>query len=66
MIQPTNISISPSDNSHTVSAYVDLGFAIQTNRRANSAQLLPPDNATRRKHEELLLDKLYDMGILSV
>lgn len=29
-------------------------------------QLLPPDNEVRRKHEELLLDKLYDMGILSV
>ncbi|KAL3963355.1 hypothetical protein ACCO45_000359 [Purpureocillium lilacinum] len=27
--------------------------------------LLPPDNTTRRKHEDLLLNKLYDMGILS-
>jgi U3 small nucleolar ribonucleoprotein protein IMP3 len=27
--------------------------------------LLPPDNAVRRKHEELLLEKLYDMGVLS-
>ena len=29
-------------------------------------QLLPPDSEVRRKHETLLLDKLYDMGILSV
>ncbi|GKT45110.1 U3 small nucleolar RNA-associated protein 10 [Colletotrichum spaethianum] len=27
--------------------------------------LMPPENAARRKHEKLLLDKLYDMGILS-
>ncbi|KAL2148711.1 hypothetical protein VTH82DRAFT_1858 [Thermothelomyces myriococcoides] len=27
--------------------------------------LLPPENEVRRKHEALLLDKLYDMGILS-
>ncbi|KAI0134057.1 hypothetical protein BJ170DRAFT_591050 [Xylariales sp. AK1849] len=26
---------------------------------------LPPENETRRKHEELLLDKLYSMGVLS-
>ncbi|KAL6857669.1 U3 small nucleolar ribonucleoprotein imp3 [Amphichorda felina] len=32
---------------------------------AHRLSLLPPDNATRRKHEELLLNKLYDMGILS-
>ena len=37
-----------------------------TERTDPSAQLLPPDNEVRRKHEELLLDKLYDMGILSV
>lgn len=24
----------------------------------------PPDNAVRRKHEDLLLDKLHDMGVL--
>ena len=33
---------------------------------AHRLSLLPPDNEVRRKHEELLLDKLYDMGILSV
>ncbi|KAF4124310.1 U3 small nucleolar ribonucleoprotein IMP3 [Geosmithia morbida] len=32
---------------------------------AHRLSLLPPDNAVRRKHEELLLNKLYDMGILS-
>lgn len=32
---------------------------------AHRLSLLPPENATRRKHEELLLNKLYDMGILS-
>ncbi|RKU46643.1 Small subunit (SSU) processome component [Coniochaeta pulveracea] len=32
---------------------------------AHRLSLLPPDNAVRRKHEQLLLDKLYDMGILS-
>ncbi len=26
---------------------------------------MPPENEVRRKHETLLLDKLYDMGILS-
>ncbi|KKA29629.1 hypothetical protein TD95_000708 [Thielaviopsis punctulata] len=31
---------------------------------AHRLSLLPPDSATRRKHEQLLLDKLYDMGIL--
>ncbi|KAI0024131.1 alpha-L RNA-binding motif-containing protein [Xylariomycetidae sp. FL0641] len=32
---------------------------------AHRLSLLPPENPTRRKHEKLLLDKLYDMGILS-
>lgn len=32
---------------------------------AHRLSLLPPDNATRRKHEELLLNKAYDMGIIS-
>ncbi|KAK0668989.1 hypothetical protein QBC41DRAFT_320696 [Cercophora samala] len=32
---------------------------------AHRLSLLPPDNEVRRKHETLLLDKLYDMGILS-
>ncbi|KAK3325439.1 U3 small nucleolar ribonucleoprotein IMP3 [Apodospora peruviana] len=32
---------------------------------AHRLSLLPPDNEVRRKHEKLLLDKLYDMGILS-
>ncbi|KEZ40702.1 U3 small nucleolar ribonucleoprotein IMP3 [Scedosporium apiospermum] len=32
---------------------------------AHRLSLLPPDSAVRRKHEDLLLDKLYDMGILS-
>lgn len=27
--------------------------------------MMPPDNAVRRKHEKLLLDKLQDMGVLS-
>lgn len=26
---------------------------------------MPPENEVRRKHEKLLLDKLYDMGVLS-
>lgn len=26
---------------------------------------MPPENEVRRKHEKLLLEKLYDMGILS-
>ncbi|KAK1977970.1 hypothetical protein LZ30DRAFT_784499 [Colletotrichum cereale] len=32
---------------------------------AHRISLMPPENAARRKHEKLLLDKLYDMGILS-
>lgn len=32
---------------------------------AHRLSLLPPENETRRKHEDLLLEKLYDMGILS-
>ena len=32
---------------------------------AHRLSLLPPDNAVRRKHEELLLNKLYEMGVLS-
>ncbi|OIW29020.1 alpha-L RNA-binding motif-containing protein [Coniochaeta ligniaria NRRL 30616] len=32
---------------------------------AHRLSLLPPDNAVRRKHEDLLLAKLYDMGVLS-
>ncbi|OAA33427.1 U3 small nucleolar ribonucleoprotein IMP3 [Moelleriella libera RCEF 2490] len=31
---------------------------------AHRLSLMPPDNATRRKHEALLLDKLFDMGVL--
>ena len=26
---------------------------------------MPPESAVRRKHEDALLEKLYDMGILS-
>lgn len=26
---------------------------------------MPPENEVRRKHEKLLLEKLYDMGVLS-
>lgn len=26
---------------------------------------MPPENEVRRKHEKLLLEKLYDMGIIS-
>ncbi|KAJ4863121.1 uncharacterized protein Triagg1_7054 [Trichoderma aggressivum f. europaeum] len=32
---------------------------------AHRLSLLPPENPVRRKHEDLLLAKLYDMGILS-
>lgn len=32
---------------------------------AHKLSLLPPENPTRQKHEKLLLEKLYDMGILS-
>ena len=32
---------------------------------AHRLSLLPPDSPTRRKHEELLLAKLHDMGVLS-
>ncbi|KAF3073488.1 U3 small nucleolar ribonucleoprotein IMP3 [Trichoderma lentiforme] len=32
---------------------------------AHRLSLLPPENPIRRKHEDLLLAKLYDMGILS-
>ncbi|KAI5860287.1 alpha-L RNA-binding motif-containing protein [Durotheca rogersii] len=31
---------------------------------AHRLSLLPPDNAVRRKHEQLLLEKLHDAGIL--
>jgi U3 small nucleolar ribonucleoprotein protein IMP3 len=31
---------------------------------AHRLSLLPPDNPVRLKHEKLLLDKLYDMGIV--
>jgi len=31
---------------------------------AHRLTLLPPDSSVRRKHEELLLNKLLDMGIL--
>lgn len=32
---------------------------------AHRLSLLPPENAVRQKHEQLLLDKLFDMGVLS-
>ncbi|KAK9413107.1 putative U3 small nucleolar ribonucleoprotein IMP3 [Seiridium unicorne] len=32
---------------------------------AHRLTLLPPDSAVRRRHEDLLLEKLYDMGVLS-
>ncbi|KAK2069565.1 hypothetical protein P8C59_004129 [Phyllachora maydis] len=32
---------------------------------AHRLSMMPPDNAVRRKHEKLLLDKLQDMGVLS-
>ena len=31
---------------------------------AHRLALLPPESAFRRKHEDLLLEKLYDMGII--
>jgi U3 small nucleolar ribonucleoprotein protein IMP3 len=41
-------------------------YSFQSLRQlAHRLSLLPPDNPTRRKHEELLLNKLYDMGVLS-
>ncbi|CAK7267849.1 U3 small nucleolar ribonucleoprotein imp3 [Sporothrix epigloea] len=33
---------------------------------AHRLSLLPPDSAVRRRHEDLLLEKLHDMGILGV
>lgn len=42
-----------------------LGSTNQSLRQlAHRLSLMPPDNATRRKHEALLLDKLFDMGVL--
>lgn len=32
---------------------------------AHRLSLMPPENEVRRKHEKLLLEKLYDMGVLS-
>ncbi|CAJ2502286.1 Uu.00g096800.m01.CDS01 [Anthostomella pinea] len=32
---------------------------------SHKISLLPPESPVRQKHEKLLLDKLYDMGILS-
>lgn len=32
---------------------------------AHRLSLMPPENEVRRKHEKLLLEKVYDMGILS-
>ena len=32
---------------------------------AHRLSLLPPDNAVRQKYEKLLLDKGYDVGVLS-
>lgn len=32
---------------------------------AHRLSLMPPESEVRRKHETLLLEKLYDMGILS-
>ncbi|EFX02702.1 u3 small nucleolar ribonucleoprotein protein imp3 [Grosmannia clavigera kw1407] len=32
---------------------------------AHRISLLPPDNAVRKRHEDLLIEKLFDMGILS-
>ncbi|CAI4543026.1 CEL_1a_G0025150.mRNA.1.CDS.1 [Saccharomyces cerevisiae] len=34
-------------------------------RLANKLSLLPPTDPFRRKHEQLLLDKLYAMGVLT-
>ena len=31
---------------------------------AHRLSLLPPDSPVRRRHEDLMLEKLYDMGIL--
>jgi U3 small nucleolar ribonucleoprotein protein IMP3 len=33
---------------------------------AHHLALLPPESAFRRKHEDLLLEKLHDMGLLGV
>ncbi len=32
---------------------------------AHRISLLPPENATRQRQSQLLLDKLYDMGVLN-
>lgn len=32
---------------------------------AHRLSLMPPENEVRRKYEKLLLEKLYDMGVLS-
>ncbi|RYP18125.1 hypothetical protein DL765_004137 [Monosporascus sp. GIB2] len=51
------------DNDHRDAA-VRRRYMIQK-PEAHRLSLLPPDNPVRRKTEKLLLDKLYDMGILS-
>lgn len=42
------------------------GKTMQSLRQlAHRLSLMPPENEVRRKHEKLLLEKVYDMGILS-
>ncbi|KAK2680952.1 RNA-binding S4 domain [Fusarium oxysporum f. sp. vasinfectum] len=72
LLRKTDFITYKSDNGHRDKA-VMRRYMIQKpedyhNLCANSLiafPLLPPENATRRKHEELLLNKLYDMGVLS-
>ncbi len=51
-------------------AVLDVVAAVLTSKQscrqlAHRLSLLPPENPVRRKLEQLLLDKLYDMGVLS-
>lgn len=52
-------------SSHLPSKHAKTKSSQSIRQLAHRLSLLPPENATRRKHEELLLNKLYDMGILS-
>ncbi|KHN96601.1 U3 small nucleolar ribonucleoprotein IMP3 [Metarhizium album ARSEF 1941] len=54
LLRKTDFITYKSDNDHRDKAVIP-----------HRLSLLPAESATRRKHEELLLNKLYDMGILS-
>lgn len=62
---PSPSPIPPAPSSHISPSQSQANPSQSLRQLAHKLAALPPDDAYRQRHEKLLLEKLYDMGILS-